>query len=88
MKRITRIVAGRAVQWYCLLLAAMLPPASVAQDIAAYPEKPVRIIVPFPPGGAADTFARMAGQKLGEAWGNKQQVLVENRPGEIGRAHV
>ena len=84
MKKVIRIAASRAVQWVCVWLAALLPASALAQDIAAYPEKPVRVIVPFPPGGAADTFARLAGQKLGEAWNNKQQVLVENRPGAGG----
>ena len=84
MKKVTRIAASRAVQWVCVWLVALLPASALAQDIAAYPEKPVRVIVPFPPGGAADTFARLAGQKLGEAWNNKQQVLVENRPGAGG----
>ncbi len=41
--------------------------------------RPIRFIVPFPPGGGADTLARTVGQKLGEAWG--QQVVVDNRPG-------
>ena len=66
-----------------LPLALAAAPA-IAQDIAAYPEKPVKIFVPFPPGGAADTFARLAGQKLAEAWGNRAQVLIENRPGAGG----
>ena len=57
---------------------------SPAQDAATYPDKPIKIIVPFPPGGAADTFARMAGQKLAEAWGNRQQVVIDNRPGAGG----
>ena len=52
--------------------------AAVAAD-SAYPTKPIRVIVGFPPAGAADIFARMLGQKLTTAWG--QTVVVDNRPG-------
>jgi tripartite-type tricarboxylate transporter receptor subunit TctC len=48
----------------------------------AYPEKTVRLIVPSPPGGGNDLMARLAGQKLAEAWG--RQVVVDNRPGAGG----
>ena len=45
----------------------------------AYPNKPIRIISPYPPGGTTDLMARLIGPKLTESWG--QQVIVENRPG-------
>ena len=48
----------------------------------AFPAKPVRIIVAFPPGGGTDIVARIVGQKLSEAWG--QQAIVDNRAGASG----
>jgi tripartite-type tricarboxylate transporter receptor subunit TctC len=69
-----------------LLLGAMVAATAFAHAPAsaqaAYPNKPLRIIVPFSPGGATDTLARMMGQKLTEAWG--QPVVVENKPGAGG----
>jgi tripartite-type tricarboxylate transporter receptor subunit TctC len=56
-----------------------LPIAATAQS---YPTKPVKFIVPFPPGGATDISARMLGQKLSEMWG--QTVVIENRGGAGG----
>jgi tripartite-type tricarboxylate transporter receptor subunit TctC len=61
------------------LIAALAPLAIQAQ---AYPAKPVRIIVPFPPGGATDLVTRILAQKLTELWG--QQVVADNRAGASG----
>lgn len=52
----------------------------------AYPTKPVRVIVPFPPVGAADLLTRTIGQKLQETWG--RQIVVDNRPGVGGNLGV
>ncbi|VFR77634.1 Tricarboxylate transport protein TctC [plant metagenome] len=49
---------------------------------AAYPDKPIRLIVPYPPGGATDVIGRVVGQALGESLG--QTVVVENRAGAAG----
>ena len=53
--------------------------ASAQQPATTYPAKPIRLIVPYPPGGSTDPLARHFGPKLTEAWG--QQVIVDNRPG-------
>lgn len=67
--------------WRITLLFGVLSLAgpAVAQ---LFPAKPVRIVVTFTPGGAADILARTVGEKLTQSWG--QQVIVENRPGASG----
>lgn len=54
----------------------------MAPGAEAYPAKPVRMVVPFPPGAASDFLARVLGQKLSELYG--QQVVIDNRPGAGG----
>ena len=65
-----------------LVSAAALAFSSMAAQGQEFPTKPVRIVVPFAPGGFVDVAARLVGQKLHERWG--QQVIVENRPGGNG----
>jgi tripartite-type tricarboxylate transporter receptor subunit TctC len=63
----------------CALLVSLFAQVSFAQT---YPAKPIRLVVPFPPGGPADTLSRAIGQKLVEKWG--QPVVVDNRAGASG----
>lgn len=60
-----------------LALGMCLP--ALAQDAASYPTKPIRLIVPVPPGGAADAMARLVAEHLQSKWG--QAVTVDNKPG-------
>ena len=62
------------------LLAVLLALASASS--VAFPDKPVRFVIGFTPGGPSDILARAVGQKLAERWG--QQVVIENRPGAGG----
>jgi tripartite-type tricarboxylate transporter receptor subunit TctC len=67
-----------------LIGAAILcaAPATVPSWAQSWPAKPVKIVVPFGPGGPADVYARILGQELTEAL--KQQFIIDNRPGAAG----
>jgi tripartite-type tricarboxylate transporter receptor subunit TctC len=68
--------------WFlvCALLGAAA--SAQAQSPSSYPDRPIRLVVAFAPGGATDTFARQITQELGEALG--QSVVIENKPGAGG----
>ena len=68
------------------ILIAMVSLAPIVMGQQAYPNKPVRIIVPYPPGGTADIVGRTIAEKLGVLWG--QSVIVENRAGAGGTIGV
>jgi tripartite-type tricarboxylate transporter receptor subunit TctC len=68
---------SRALRIYFGLLAAVFALAASAAD--TYPQRPIRLIIPYPPGGAGDIIGRMLSAKLGEALG--RQVVADNRPG-------
>ena len=73
------MITRRRALTFAALAPAVLSGTARAQ---AWPSRPVRIIVPFPPGGGGDTIARIVGAKLTEIWG--QQIIVENKGGAGG----
>jgi tripartite-type tricarboxylate transporter receptor subunit TctC len=68
----------RLLGWIAASLAAL----TFSVEAQEWPQKTVRVIVPFPAGGSADLLPRIVGEKLAEKWG--QPVVVENRPGAAG----
>src|SRR5215213_7151638 len=74
-----KTVLIRQAALLCLASSTLL---AQAQTPAAFPSKPIRLIVPYPPGGGSDTIARPLAQSLGDAL--KQQVVIDNRGGAGG----
>lgn len=75
----------RLTQWIVCFLLGLPVAASINPDHAqgaSYPDRQVRLVVPFPPGGGADTTARMLAEKMSERLG--QQMIVDNKPGANG----
>ncbi len=64
------------------IIASLLYVTCAAASVQNYPVKPIRFVIPYPPGGASDVTARLLGIKMTETWG--QQVVIDNRPGANG----
>ncbi len=80
-----RIILGAAM----VAAALAVPMSAHAQAGGNYPDKPIRLIIPYPPGGATDVIGRIVGKHLGDEIGN--QIVIENRGGaggNIGAAEV
>src|SRR6185369_14865577 len=70
------------VNFFLVVVAALLAATAGTAAAQSYPAKPVRLIVPFPAGGIADIYGRLLGNRITELWG--QPVLIDNRTGAGG----
>ena len=66
----------------CIVMCASAAPAQKSDAAGSFPTRPIRVLVPFTPGGQPDIFSRLIGQKMTESLG--QQIVVDNRPGAGG----
>jgi tripartite-type tricarboxylate transporter receptor subunit TctC len=80
-KPLNAILHARSVLVAALAVLAMMDLSQSARS-QTWPQKPVKILVPFAPGGNSDGIARLIAQPLGDAFG--QQFVVENRPAAVG----
>ena len=83
------LVRRQTCQWIALASLAFCASTPSVMAQAAYPSKPITLVVTYPPGGGADAMARLIGPKMGEALG--QTIVIENKPGaggQIGAAAV
>jgi tripartite-type tricarboxylate transporter receptor subunit TctC len=82
MQTLAQVIAARRLTIGCLLLATatcVMASTQIATAEEVYPSRPIRLIVPFPPGGPTDVMGRLISQALSDQLG--QQVYVDNRPG-------
>jgi len=75
-------IMKRSLQLVLILLCCLFIVPSIANAGDVYPTKSIKVIVPFPPGGGADTLIRLIAPPVGELW--KQPIVIENRPGASG----
>jgi tripartite-type tricarboxylate transporter receptor subunit TctC len=82
LSRHVQLILLRALYGVSFAIWALIAPAAAQTDVAHYPDRPILVIVPYPPGGGTDIMARIVAEKL-QARLN-QPVVVENRPGASG----
>jgi tripartite-type tricarboxylate transporter receptor subunit TctC len=83
LKHSARNLVGTIVSSAFLLwISSTYPAVALASDAASYPERPIRLIDAYPPGGGSGAVALLLKQKLTEAWG--KQIVIDNRPGASG----